>query len=89
MREFIVDMTDASTFEEFVVAFNEGFCAHCGGHWHGRSWDAFHDYLSWPREERFRLVLKGWQGCRGLRGEDRKMVREILADNPHVEVVFA
>jgi hypothetical protein len=89
MREYVVDLTNASTFEDFVVAFNEGFCRHCGSHWHGHSWDAFHDYLSWPEEERFRLVLKGWGRCRGLRGEDRKMVREILADNRHVEVVFA
>jgi hypothetical protein len=88
MREFVVDMTNAATFEEFVAAFNEGFCQHCNGRWHGRSWDAFNDYLSWPDEERFRLVFKGWDRCSGLRGEDRKMVLETLAINPHVEAVF-
>jgi hypothetical protein len=88
MREFVVDMTNVSTYEEFVAAFNEGFCQHCDGHWHGRSWDAFHDYLSWPDEEQFRLVFKGWEQCSGLRSEDRKMVLEILAINPHVEAVL-
>jgi hypothetical protein len=89
MREFVVDLTNASTYDDFVAAFNEGFCRYCQGHWHGRSWDAFHDYLSWPEEGRFRLVFKGWERSSGLGGEDRKMIREILADNPHVEVVFA
>jgi hypothetical protein len=88
MREFVVDVTNASTFEDFVAAFNEGFCQHCNGHWHGRSWDALHDYLSWPAEERFRLIFKGWKHSAGLRSEDRKRVREILKDNPHVVVVF-
>lgn len=88
VREFVVELGAASTFEEFVAAFNAGFCRHVGGHWHGRSWNAFHDYLSWPEEGRYRLVLRGWKKCRGLRGADRRMVREILADNPHVEVVF-
>jgi barstar (barnase inhibitor) len=88
MREFVVDLTGAATFDAFVAAFNEGFCRHCGGQWHGRSWNAFHDYLSWPAEERFRLVFKGWDKCQGLHDEDRRLVREILADNPHVEAVL-
>jgi len=88
MREFVVDMTNASSFEEFVSAFNAGFCQLCNGHWHGRSWNAFHDYLSWPEEERFRLVFKGWQRCIGLQGEDREMILEILKDNPQIVVVL-
>lgn len=89
MREFVVDLTNAVTFDGFVAAFNEGFCRHCGGHWHGRSWDAFDDFLSWPEERPFRLIFRGWGACRGLRAEDRRRVREILADNPHVESVLA
>ncbi len=89
MREFVVDLTNVATYADFVAAFNVGFCESCKGHWHGQSWDAFHDYLSWPEEERFRLVFKGWEGCCGLQAEDRRMVCKILADNPHVEVVFA
>ncbi|MGL4423297.1 MAG: barstar family protein [Gemmataceae bacterium] len=89
MREFVLDLTNVSTFEGFVAAFNDGFCQHCGGHWHGRSWDAFHDYLSWPQQQQYRLVFEGWAGCRGLQGDDRRLVREILADNPHVEAILA
>lgn len=89
MREFVVDMTNVSTYEEFVAAFNEGFCQHSNGHWHGRSLDALHDYLSWPDEERFWLVFNGCERCGGLSDDNRKMVREIRADNPHVEVVYA
>jgi hypothetical protein len=89
MREFVVDLTNVTTFKGFVAAFNEGFCRLCGGHWHGRSWDAFHDYLSWPEDKRYRLVFKGWEGCRGLEGEDRRLVRRILVNNAHVEVVLA
>ena len=86
MTEYVVDLTGVSSFGEFVAAFNEGFCRHCGGHWHGRSWDAFDDYLSWPDEERFRLVLRDWKRCRGLNAHERKMVCDILKDNKHVEV---
>jgi len=89
MREFVVDLTNAATFEGFVSAFNEGFCQHCGGHWHGRSWDAFHDYLSWPDDPQFRLVFQGWEECSGLQDEDRRLVRELLAANPHVEAIWA
>jgi hypothetical protein len=89
MREFVVDLRNVSTFEGFVAAFNEGFCRHCGGHWHGRSWNAFHDYLSWPEQPQFRLVFRGWGGCCGLRGEDRRLLSEIFADNPQIQVVMA
>lgn len=88
MREFLVDLTSAATFEDFVRAFNEGFCQHVGGGWSGQSWDAFHDYLSWPDEEQYRLVIRGWRRCRGLTGTNRKMVREIVGENTHVVAVF-
>lgn len=89
MREFVVELGDAHTYDAFVAAFNAGFVRPAGGEWSGRSWDAFHDYLSWPDEERFRLVLRGWDGCGGLNAADRRMVQEIMADNPHVQVVYA
>src|SRR5687768_1336268 len=88
VTEYVVDLSGVSSFEEFVAAFNDGFCRHCGGGWNGRSWDAFHDYLSWPSEERFRLTLRGWKQCRGLNAQERKMVSDIIADNEHVEAVF-
>ena len=88
MREFTVDLFDARTFEGFVEAFNVGFCREVGGEWHGRSWDAFHDYLSWPEEENYRLTLDGWHPCRALGAEQRRMLLAIFKDNPHVDVVL-
>lgn len=88
MREFVVDLTKVSTFDEFVVAFNDGFCRYCDGQWHGRSWDAFHDYLSWPGEREYRLVFDGWAHCQGLRSDDKTLILQILADNAHVEAVM-
>ena len=89
MREFVVDLTDVTTFDQFVEAFNEGLCRHCDGRWHGRSWDAFHDYLSWPEEDRYRLVVQNWAACSGLNEEDRTcMILDIFSANPHVNVVL-
>jgi len=89
MREFIVDLAAAETREEFVAAFNAGFCVHVDGSWRGKSWDALHDYLSWPKEERYRLVLRGWRACRCLEPKEKKMVADILADNPHVDSILS
>jgi len=89
MREFVVELGDARTYDAFVAAFNDGFCRHVGGEWGGRSWDAFHDYLSWPEDERFRLVFRGWAECGGLDAANRRVVRDIVVDNPHVQVVYA
>jgi len=89
MREFIVDLSRANTFESFVSAFNDGFCRHVSGEWHGRSWDAFHDYLSWPEDEQYELTFRGWADCHGLDSKDRQMLQEIFHDNQHVHVIFA
>lgn len=89
MREFIIDLSSAESFEDFVAAFNEGLCKHVGGGWEGRNWNAFHDYLSWPEEQSYRLTFRGWEGCTALDPEDRDMIREILSDNPHVQAAFA
>jgi hypothetical protein len=87
MQEFIVDLSAVTSLEEFAEAFNAGFLHHFGGAWQARSWDAFVDYLSWP-EGPYRLVLQGWRRCKGLSAYDRRMIREILCSNPHVEAVF-
>ncbi|HZQ45899.1 MAG TPA: barstar family protein [Verrucomicrobiae bacterium] len=89
MREFIVDLSSAESFEAFVSAFNDGFCRLVSGEWHGRSWDAFHDYLSWPEDEQYQLTFRGWADCRGLDSKARQMLQEIFNDNPHVHVIFA
>lgn len=72
--------------DEFSAAFNEGLIHQAGGHWSGTSWDAFHDYLSWPTEESYTVVLDGWTDCDALHGRDLEIFEEILADNPHVSV---
>jgi hypothetical protein len=89
MREFIIDLSSAKSFEDFVAAFNEGFCRHVSGEWHGRSWDAFHDFLSWPEEQSYRLTFRAWERCIALNPKDRDMIQGILHDNPHVQVAFA
>jgi hypothetical protein len=89
MREFTIDLADCHTFEEFVTAFNRDFCGQVGGKWHGKSWNAFNDYLSWPEEDHYRFILKGWDQCSGLSLDDRQMLKEIFKDNSNVELVFA
>jgi hypothetical protein len=86
MREFVVDLTDVTTVDGFVTAFNTGFCQHVGGKVHRLNWDAFNDYLSWPEEERYRLTFRSWKRIKGVQ---RSIANEIFRDNPHVEVVFA
>lgn len=88
MREFVVELGDAATWDAFAAAFNDGFCRRVGGEWGGQNWNAFHDYLSWPEEQRFRLVFRDWGGCRGLDDAARRMVQAIVADNPHVLAVY-
>jgi hypothetical protein len=70
----------------FVSAFNRGLIQQAGGHWSGNNWDAFNDYLSWPVEEAYALVLEGWADCDALHGRDLAMFEEILANNRHVSV---
>ena len=94
MREFVVRVADVGSFEDFIAAFNEGFCRHVGGHW-GGNLDAFNDYLSWPDEGRYRLIFQGWPECAAAlarvpyqpRQSMRDVILEILRDNDQVEVV--
>ena len=87
LREFIVDLRTAASFEEFVWAFNQSLGIPVGGgRWNGRSWNAFEDYLSWPTEDRFKLRFLGFASCPGLDSQDRQLIREVLSDNPHVIV---
>ncbi|CAM3391683.1 Barstar (Barnase inhibitor) [Paracidovorax anthurii] len=72
--------------DAFSAAFNEGLINGAGGHWNGKSWDAFNDYLSWPVEESYALVLDGWTSCKALNERDRVIFEEILTDNSHVSV---
>jgi hypothetical protein len=85
MREFVIDLTDITNIDGFLAAFNAGFCHHVGGKLHSLNWDTFNDYLGWPEEKQYRLVFRNW---RRIRGVHRRIVKEILRDNPQVEVAF-
>lgn len=88
MREFVVDLTTAQSFEDFTSAFSIGFCRLVDGEWEGQSWDAVHDYLAWPKEDSYRLIFQGWNRTQALDADDRKMLLSIFKNNPRVEVRF-
>jgi hypothetical protein len=88
MKEFIVDLVEVNDMKEFISAFNAGVFNQLDGNWNG-SWDAFNDYLSWPEEERYHLLLKGWRSCHALTESELAIFIGLLSDNDQVEVVFA
>lgn len=85
-RQFRIDLHAAHDFPAFAAAFNNGLIHGVGGHWAGQSWDAFDDYLSWPTEETYELVLDGWWQCSGLSEKETQILEAIFASNPHVLV---
>jgi hypothetical protein len=96
VREFIVELTHVQSIDEFVEAFNVGFCDKVGGHLHSLHLDAFHDYLSWPDEEQYRLVFRGWKDCSQILSAIHKPsgksyldnLQEIFTDNSNVDIVL-
>ncbi len=96
MREYVVDVTAAACWADFVAAFNEGFVRPVGGEWNGNL-DAFNDYLWWPDEHPYRLVVRGWQVCAPALNQHRtaagrpvlEVIGEIFSDNPQAQVVLA
>ncbi len=80
VRGFTVDLCDARTFEDYIEAFKMGLRRKVGGEWHGRSWDAFHDYLSCPEEGHYRLTFDRWHPCRALTGDQRRITRIDLVE---------
>ena len=84
--EYRVDLHNVQEMTAFATAFNDGLIHAAGGHWHGNNWDAFNDYLSWPVEESYRLLLDGWSQCTALGERDKAIFEEIVAANPHVLV---
>jgi hypothetical protein len=95
MREFVVRSGAVASRGHLVSVFNEGLFRFAGGEWRGNL-DAFHDLLSWPDDDSYRLVLSGWSACRAaLAGErtwDGKplldVLEEIIRDNPQVEAIY-
>lgn len=95
MTEYPINLANVRSFADFVAAFNAGMIHSVGGHWNGNL-DAFNDYLSWPLDAPYRLVLLDWDRCANVLdqtpapggGSMLQVIREIFADNPHVTVAY-
>lgn len=93
VQEDVVDLSGTTSWSEFIAAFNEGFLRHIGGNWNGNL-DAFNDYLWWPEEHIYRLVIRGWMACAPLvnqhQAPDGRPIREVVAEtfneNPQVQL---
>lgn len=96
MREYIVDVSAATSWSDFIAAFNDGFIRLGGGDWNGNL-DAFNDYLWWPEEHPYRLVVRGWSACAAVVNQHKTwdgrpvldVIAEIFRENPQAEVVLA
>jgi hypothetical protein len=95
VREYVVDVTQATSWQDVIAAFNEGFIRHVGGEWSGNL-DAFNDYLWWPDEHPYRLVIRGWAACAHAVNTYKtwnsrpvwEVLTEIFRDNPQTDVVL-
>ena len=85
---FTVDLSSAKNFDDVITSFNVGLIGPSGGEWNG-NWDAFHDYLSWPEADTYKLEVLGWLSCTALSTEQREMMQTIFSENSHVEVSLA
>lgn len=95
MREYTIDGTAVSSFDDFIAAVNVGFLWKLGdgGGWNGNL-DAFNDYLFWPDEKPYRLVIRGWDRCAAalertrapLGGTMLDEILEIFSENPQAQV---
>lgn len=85
--EYVVDVTEATTWLGFIEAFNAGFVRRFGSEWDGNL-DAFNDYP-------YRLVTRGWRVCFGQVNQhltrDKQpvmnVITEIIHSNPQVHWV--
>lgn len=62
LRTYEIDCREVRTYDDFVAVFNRAFIETLGGRWDGNL-DAFNDYLSWPEEVPYRLVIVGSDRC--------------------------
>lgn len=78
------------------LPFNKkGFIHQIGGDWNGNL-DAFNDYLFWPNEQQYELIIHGWTLSaptvnQHMTWDGRPIldvIAEILRDNPQVKVAF-
>jgi hypothetical protein len=97
MREYVIDLSAATSWGDFIDAFNKGFVREVGGDYWNGNLDAFNDYLWWPDNHPYRLVMQGWQLAAPAVNQHRtwdgrpvlEVVAEIFEDNPQAEVVLA
>jgi hypothetical protein len=96
VQEYVVDLSHAASWADFIAAFNEGFVRPVGGgRWDGNL-DAFNDYLWWPDEHPYRLVVRGWQSCAAAVNRHKtwdgrpvlEVIAEIFRENPQAEVIL-
>lgn len=97
--EYILDLRYIKSFEEFVAKCNESFIESVGGKWDGNL-DAFNDYLSWPENVPYNLLILGEDNCKDVLGYERRTyflegktlwdeILEIFSNNSEfVHVVF-
>jgi len=91
--EYCINVSNVTTYEEFVAAFNTGMIDSLGGHWHG-DLNAFNDYLSWPSEP-YRITFQGWALCKERLASARicnmpiiQTIQDIFTENPEVAIRF-
>jgi hypothetical protein len=95
MLEYVVDVTTATSWADFITAFNEGFIRHLGTDWNGNL-DSFNDFLWWPDPHPYRLCVRGWTTCASAVNQHAapdgrpvlEVIAEIFRDNPQAEVVL-
>jgi hypothetical protein len=88
-RKYQVDCRQVQTYADFVEAFNKAFVETFERRWNGNL-DAFNDYLSWPEDVPYQLIVLGTDQCARVlnyKANDRhekelwSILQEILADN--------
>jgi hypothetical protein len=95
MREYVVDVSSANNWEEVIASFNRGIFHSLDAVWNGHL-DAFNDYLYWPDEKPYRLIVRGWDECRTRLksvlhwGKQPKLdvIAEILNESEDCQVTF-
>lgn len=59
---YVIDCREVRSFEDLIEKFNKGFIESAGGKWNGHL-DALNDYLSWPEQMPYEMVILGTENC--------------------------
>lgn len=60
-----MDCRNISTYKDFIEIFNAVMVRPAGGEWSGNL-DAFNDYLSWPEDTPYDLIIIGTYKCKQI-----------------------